>query len=136
MRVFEVRRVAFAAAMAAVSLACGEDVEPTVGRWARTPPDAPHDSEHGSVKVTTVTSGADIDSTGYSVRVDGYWDYSYPTSAISTNGMVILRFLTPGRHVLSLDEVAGNCRGDELQEREITVKADSTIAAKFQLVCE
>ena len=45
----------------------------------------------GDVKVTTQTSGIDLDTDGYVIQVDSPWDYEVEPTKIAANGIVDLR---------------------------------------------
>lgn len=136
MRIAGNRPAVIVAAMSAFGVGCGGEIGfPFTPRTPK-PPLAPVSTGFGDVKVTTRTSGANVDPDGYVIRVNGYWDYDHEPTAIPANGTVTLRFLTPGVHTLSLDNVDVNCRGEKLEDRAITVTSDSTIAVEFQVECE
>jgi hypothetical protein len=123
-----------AALLVAMSQACGGGDGPTLVTPAPPPP-PPVVERYGAVQVTTVTSGSDLDTDGYVVQTDGYWDYTHEPTPVPTNGNVSLRGIPAGEHALTLLGVAPNCRGENLTFRPIVVAADTAITVVFQLVC-
>jgi hypothetical protein len=133
------------AAPLALSLACGADtvtrppVEPAVtpGTPVTPTPGSPTDPSLQRVEVTVLTTGIRLDADGYGILNDE-WDYDVgdgATVTAPTNGMVVL-YLRPGPHVLSVVGVARNCRGDNISDRPITVTpGDAMTPVLFQLVC-
>ena len=89
----------------------------------------------GSIVVTTKTSGSDLDPDGYVVRTDGEWDYTAMPRPIAVNGTVTLSGIDAGSHTLTLKEVAPNCDGASLNDREIVVVAGAVIQVVFEVVC-
>src|SRR5690349_1313918 len=75
----------------------------------------------GDVKVTTQTSGVDLDADGYVIQLDSPWDYEREPTKIAANGIVELRGLSATSHVLTLLGVAANCTGEMLIDRPITI---------------
>jgi len=90
----------------------------------------------GEVKVTTQTSGIDVDTDGYVIQVDGPWDYEVDPTKIAANGTVELRGLSATGHLLTLLGVAANCTGEKLIDRPITVAANTETAVVFKLDCQ
>lgn len=90
----------------------------------------------GDVKVTTQTSGIDLDTDGYVIQVDSPWDYELEPTRIAANGIVDLRGLSATSHVLTLLGVAANCTGEKLIDRPITVAANTETAVVFKLDCK
>jgi len=101
------------------------------------PPASPPSSEPvGDIGVTTETSGTDLDPDGYSIYVDGYWDYVAPITHIAPNGTVVIRNVIPGAHTLTLFNLSQNCNGDHLRDLPIVVHADSVVNVTFHVVCK
>ena len=86
--------------------------------------------------VRTKTSGSNIDPDGYVLRTDGEWDYTASPTPMAINGTVTLTFIAAGWHTLTLKEVAPNCSGASLQDREIFVVADAVTRVKFEVFCK
>ena len=112
-------------------LGCGGADAPTP---PTTVPALPADA--GIVQVTTVTSGVDLDTDGYVVQTDGYWDYTLEPTPVPTNGIVSLRGIPAGEHTLTLLNVAPNCSGENLDTRPIVVTSKAATRVVFQLACE
>ena len=90
----------------------------------------------GDVKVTTHTSGVDLDPNDYVIQLDSPWDYELEPTGISANMTVVLRGLSATKHVLTLLDVAANCTGEQLSGRPITIAANRETAVVFQLDCK
>jgi hypothetical protein len=89
----------------------------------------------GSIQVTTLTSGTDVDPNGYTIVVNDVWDYTHPPVKIASNGVVTLRYLPPRTQYLQLYDVAANCTGKELEDRPIVVEAHRVVATMFEVTC-
>jgi hypothetical protein len=86
----------------------------------------------GAVEVTTTTSGADLDTDGYTVSVDG----STPR-AIGINATMTLPDIEPGERPVILAGVAPNCTvGFGLSQRIATVPVGDTVKVAFSVACE
>ena len=99
-------------------------------------PAPPSIERFGTVTVRIKTSGSNIDPDGYVVRTDGEWDYTAEPQPIAINGTLTLKFIPAGWHTVTLKEVASNCDGASLQDREIFVVADSVTRVKFDVFCK
>jgi hypothetical protein len=84
-------------------------------------------SRSGSIRVTTVTTGEDLDQS--------YWVWGDP-SLLPANGSVILlgRFAA-GEYVLSLQDVASNCAVVGGDAHTVTVRAGDTSEVAFAVTC-
>src|SRR5688572_18825003 len=80
----------------------------------------------GGIRVTSLTTGPDADSDGYSIAVDGSAGIS-----IATNGAVMINNVLPGTHVVRLDGVATNCTSGYGTTREVTVSAGQLVEVDF-----
>jgi hypothetical protein len=127
------RQVCTAAVQTIVLLACSGDNGTGPGSKV---PAIGVVSALGDVKVTTQTSGIDLDTDGYVIQVDSPWDYELEPTKIAANGTVDLRGLSATSHVLTLLGVAVNCTGEQLVDRPITVAANTETAVVFQLDCK
>ena len=87
-------------------------------------------STAGSLRVTTSTTGEDLDSDGYSCRLDGG-----ASEAMGINETVTLTGLTVGAHTLELLDVATNCEVSGYNPRSVMVPHVATIATTFNVVC-
>jgi Tol biopolymer transport system component len=84
----------------------------------------------GVMRVTTATSGEEIDPDGYALSVDGA---SGP--AIGTDETLDLTDVTSGVHQLELVDVASNCEVTGENPRSVTVPAGGQTAATFSVTC-
>jgi Tol biopolymer transport system component len=84
----------------------------------------------GSLEVSTVTTGTDIDADGYTVTVDGG-----SSQAIDANGTVTVSNLSAGDHVVLLGGVAANCTVAGDNPRTVAVAAGSTASTTFSVAC-
>ncbi len=90
------------------------------------------DSRSGRIRVTTVTTGEDLDPTYY-VRDDPPQSL---TPQLPANGSVILPIaFAPGDHVLSLLDVASNCAVVGGNAQTVTVSAGDTSDVAFAVTC-
>jgi hypothetical protein len=120
--------------LAVCILGCGRNSRPTPTEAPPAPTPIPP-TVFQRVEVTTVTTGARLDTDGYSIENDP-WDYGEGdgmTAKLPTNGTVVLS-LTAGTHVLYLFDVAKNCTGVNL-DRSINVQAGTVTSVIFTLVC-
>ncbi|HEV8398744.1 MAG TPA: hypothetical protein VGQ18_02775 [Gemmatimonadales bacterium] len=84
----------------------------------------------GSVRVTTATTGADLDPDGYSVSVDGG-----AVPALGANDTLIISGLSPGEHGVRLDGKATNCAVAGTDLRTAIVVAGDTTDVAFAVAC-
>src|SRR6266516_967005 len=84
----------------------------------------------GSMRVTTATTGADLDPDGYTVRVDAGADWPGPV-----NGATIIANLPAGDHTVELGGVAPNCAVDGANSRTVTVTAGAMTEVAFAVMC-
>ncbi len=89
-------------------------------------------SSAGLLTVETSTTGTEVDPDGYAVSVDG----SEPRT-IETNGAVTFPGLTPGDHVVSLENIADNCHliDEQPNPRIVTTASDAPTTARFLVHC-
>lgn len=93
--------------------------------------DGPSGPGAGTVEVTTVSTGEDVDADGYLVQVEGA---SAPL-AIGANATETVSGVPEGDIQIRLTAVRGNCRsqGDDL--RTIRVVAGDTFHVRFEVSC-
>ena len=90
---------------------------------------APIGSGSGSLRVTTSTTGSNLDPDGYTLTIDG--TISQP---IATNGSVT--YPGPaGNHPVALSGVAANCTVGGANPRTVTVPAGGTGTTTFSVTC-
>lgn len=112
-----VAAIAFGAA-AAVWVGCSEKTPDLMG------------PNRGSVQVTTVTTGQDLDPNGYSLSVDGGAGLG-----MGVNGTVTVSGLQAGEHELELTGVAANCTVLGSNPRTVTVTSAGSARTTFQVSC-
>jgi Tol biopolymer transport system component len=88
------------------------------------------DSDTGSVDVTTVTAGEDVDLDGYVVELIGTG-----TVSIESNGSGRFAEVPEGDHEVRLTSVRGNCRVQRAHPRLIRVVAGETFQLSFEVAC-
>jgi TolB protein len=83
-----------------------------------------------SLRVTTVSSGFDIDPDGYHITVDGL-----EAGTVSSSGSASLTEVPVGEHSIGLASVAGNCAVHLPRTRTVIVAAGTEPAAEFSISC-
>ncbi len=88
---------------------------------------------NGSIRLTTVTTGADFDRDGYFVTDPlGPWDNAY---FLPANGSVTLPAIPAGEYGVRLFEVASNCAVAGPDVQAVTVTAGATSQVTFAVTC-
>lgn len=82
----------------------------------------------GAIRLTTHTTGGDLDFDGYTARVD---DGSY---AIPVNGSLVVADLAAGAHDVALGGVAANCT-PAVTSRSVNVRARDTLLVLLSVTC-
>jgi WD40 repeat protein len=84
----------------------------------------------GTLRVTTLTSGAEIDPNGYLIVIDGIPEpaRTNPTSVYSTD-------ITSGDHTVGLSDVTPNCSSQDGLSRGITIGSATNQDVAFTLTC-
>jgi Tol biopolymer transport system component len=87
----------------------------------------------GSIQLTTVTTGDDLDPDGYTCVLDG----GAHSQTIGTNDTETMSDLATGNHTVELAEtsIAENCTVDGDNPRAATVQADQTTEVTFNVSC-
>lgn len=85
----------------------------------------------GDLEVTTVSTGSDIDTDGYTVSVDGG-----ATQAITANGTLTVSSLDAGDHTVELGGVAANCSVGGMNPRTVGVTSGATAQTQFDVTCD
>ncbi|MEZ4416212.1 MAG: hypothetical protein R3E10_10750 [Gemmatimonadota bacterium] len=93
--------------------------------------EGPLEPTTGTIRVTTVTSGADPDTDGYTVSVDGGAALAIDTTA----GFLVIGTVDPGSHSVELGGVAANCSVDGSNPLSVSVVAGDTALAAFSVTC-
>jgi hypothetical protein len=91
------------------------------------PPPLP---QPGSIRVTTATTGSDLDPDGYFVRLD-----SGPDQLIGTNATITITGVAAGDHQLWLGHVAPSCVVDGANPRTVSVASEATTEITFAVTC-
>ena len=110
-----IRYVLWYAVVAAAS-ACGGGTDPT---------------RPASPQVTTVTTGEDADTDGYTFSLD-----ANPAVALVANGTVVFTGLAAGRHDLQLGEIAENCALAGDNPRSLALAAGDTTDLTLTVSCQ
>ena len=84
----------------------------------------------GIVRVTTATSGTDVDPDGYAVTLDGS-----DRGTLGVSGTLAVEGLAPGDHLVGLNGVAGNCQVQGDNPRTASVTAGATATSAFAVTC-
>ena len=84
----------------------------------------------GTVAVTALTTGVDLDVGGYTVQLD-----SRPSSLVPANGVVTIRDVPEGDHTVQLGAVDQNCSVAGSNPVTIHVPANDTARTTFQIGC-
>jgi hypothetical protein len=91
---------------------------------------SPLPAEVGSIRLTTNTTGSDLDANGYQFSIDGGQGQSIGANATSTIGGV-----TAGAHTIQLSDVAGNCTVANGSSQSVTVSPGVTAIVDFTVTC-
>jgi hypothetical protein len=87
---------------------------------------------NGSIRVTTATTGEDVDSDGYAVQLVGYAPYAF---YLPVNGSFTYPSVQPGGYSVELRGVASNCTVTGANPRPVTVTIGATADAIFAVTC-
>ena len=91
--------------------------------------DPPVDSGPGELKVTTVTTGSQIDPDGYSLLLNNQVSIS-----LLVNGSGIVSLL-PGDAIVDIINVMGNCSVAPPRIRTLTVRPGATVETIYSINC-
>jgi len=83
------------------------------------------------VRVTTTTTGLDLDANGYIVQMGGT---TAPTT-VATNGTVDITRLTAGSQSVTLSGLAANCSVSGDNPQSVTLVTGEVLTVAFQLSC-
>ena len=97
-------------------MACGDNTEPG--------------NESAALRLTTSTTGPDVDSNGYAFSLD-----ENPASSIGVNASLTLNGLAPGEHTLRVSGIAENCSLDGDNPRSLTLSAELVTEAVLAITC-
>jgi TolB protein len=82
-----------------------------------------------TARITTTTTGLDIDPDGYSIAADGT-----DRGAIPANDTVLIR-LDPGSRMIALKGLSPNCTIEGPGSQMVTIVADQVASIEFAVVC-
>jgi len=83
----------------------------------------------GSLRVTTVTTGASIDPDGYALELD-----AGPAQALGSTSTTLMA-VPAGEHSVALSGIAPNCVVSGSNPRPVAVEAGATVEAVFDISC-
>ncbi len=89
----------------------------------------------GSVHITIVTTGTDIDPNGYVVCVNSSGNNCFWSVGVHANDLITISAVTAGPHTVSVAAVAGNCTVSGGAARAVTVPVHGTVAVAFNVAC-
>ncbi len=123
------RKLALIPVLAFASLvvlsACSDDSNP-FETWD----EGVHSSPTGSLEVTTITTGEDIDSDGYTASLDcGCFE------TVGVNEIATMNDVSEGSHMVLLTSIAANCELDGPNPRWVEVTAGETVQMTFSIAC-
>jgi hypothetical protein len=84
----------------------------------------------GTLRVTTATTGADLDPNGYTLAVDGG-----TTQPIGVNGTATLANMAGGSHSVTLGGLASGCTVQDANPRTVTVAVGAETSVSFTVTC-
>ena len=87
---------------------------------------------NGSIRVTTITTGDDVDPDGYTAQLVGYAPYEF---YLAVNGFYTYPSVQPGAYSVELKGVASNCTVSGTNPRSVTVTIGATADAVFAITC-
>ncbi len=83
-----------------------------------------------ALRITTTTTGVEIDPDGYSISIDGQ-----AAQAIGLNATLAIDQIADGPHTLALSGIAGNCVVGGENPQTVSVASGSTTTAAFAITC-
>jgi hypothetical protein len=89
----------------------------------------------GAIEVVVPTSGRDFDPDGYTVRLD-----DAAAAQVFPGGSVVVEGVSPGSHLVTLDDISANCRLTGPPNQTVRVSAGGltrdTVRARFDGSCQ
>lgn len=114
-----------------VALVCASAVLPACSGDSGTGPGpSTQPPAAGSLTITTLTTGVDLDSDGYFCRLDGGAE-----GLMGINETVTLTGISVGAHSVELLDVAQNCQISGTNPRSVDVTAGATASITFDVAC-
>jgi len=91
----------------------------------------------GTLKITTTTTGLDLDADGYTVSFGSDpWDYGWLYSVkVPANGSVFLPDVDAGWYPLDIDGVATNCRVASIDPPVVLIQNQVVTSVSVNVVC-
>jgi len=90
----------------------------------------------GGLRVTTATTGVDLDASGYTVDIRLQGASSATRATVSSNGTVTISGLLPGDYLLTLFDVTPNCQAVMPSPRVAAVAAGSETSVTLDVRCD
>jgi hypothetical protein len=84
----------------------------------------------GSLRLTTSTTGTNLDPDGYAFSVDGG-----AAQQIPANGSLVLENVAPGSHSVALSGIAEGCMLDGRNPRSVNVTSEAVVELVFAIRC-
>ena len=84
----------------------------------------------GTIRISTTTTGVDLDPDGYRVSVDGG-----AAAVVGVNDGLVMPGLNPGSHTVTLGGTAFNCAVNNANPRSVGVVAGGTAVVSFAITC-
>jgi hypothetical protein len=88
------------------------------------------DPATGRLVLHAVTTGADVDPDGYTMRVD-----DQEPVAIGISGSVETAGLTAGNHEVEIGGIASNCQESGSNPLAVSIQAEATTEVTFEVTC-
>lgn len=85
----------------------------------------------GSIRVSTTTTGIDLDTEGYTVRID-----LGARQPIDVNGTLDIEDLIVGTYAVHLDGVAPNCVVTTENPQTVEVESETIVDVTFEVLCD
>lgn len=129
------KQLLVALALLQLATSCGRGEPPTAPGVPAIPT-----ATTGSVHLSVVTSGGDLDRDGYFVSLDTSF-YAvggmqpYDPQATSFTADLIIPLAAPGTHILTLSNIAGNCVVNGANPQQVTVAAGQRTDVSLAVGC-
>jgi TolB protein len=88
-------------------------------------------AEPGSLRITTVSTGTDVDGNGYTIEVDGD-----EVATLGANAETTVDEVTAGQNEVTLTGVQANCTVDGDNPRTMSVTGGEVAEVQFEVECE
>lgn len=92
-------------------------------------------STGGALRVTTTTTGADVDVDGYALTIDADEYYNYSSWWIASNSVLMIEPLAAGTHTIELSGLDANCGASGPASVNVNVVAGDTAEVAFSVTC-